>query len=424
MRKKRKPYFLSDQDSWETNFDRDKWDKIVFNLLSNAIKFTPRGNAVQLSLARADQEEREYIRLDVKDTGMGIEERHLERFFDRFYRANTEGSRDTNRTRGGAGIGLSLVKELVELQGGKVAVWSEVGKGTSFQVLLPVLPAEKIMRSAAGPAPDVLPAPELAPDEAAPTARTPAKDNKRKLELLIIEDNEEMREYIRYCIGEDKYHITEAADGEEGIEKAQALIPDLIISDVMMPKKDGLVVTQVIRSNLSTSHIPVILLTAKASLESRLEGLQRGADAYLIKPFSPHELALRIEKLIEIRQLLQQRYQSGLPSASASAYRQEDEFITELRAYILEHINEADLSGDRIGRHFGMSRVHLYRKLKALTDQSITELVKAVRLEKALELVREGKLNVSEIAYQTGFTSVSHFSRSFKKHFGKPPSEI
>ncbi|MCO6493754.1 MAG: response regulator, partial [Phaeodactylibacter sp.] len=429
-------HFISDQGSWEANFDRDKWDKVVYNLLSNAIKFTPPGNVIQLSIARACQEGREFIRLDVKDTGIGIDEEQIERVFDRFYQAPSpprspqggEEFRNSPPSGGlggaGTGIGLALVKELVELQGGKVVVSSEVGKGTSFCILLPVLQAENIKPLAGRPAADVLSGLELAASEAAPQAKTPAEDNKEKLELLIIEDNEEMREYIRYCLGEDKYHITEAADGQEGIEKAQALIPDLIISDVMMPKKDGFAVTQAIRGNLSTSHIPLILLTAKASLESRLEGLQRGADAYLTKPFSPQELALRTGKLIEIRRLLQQRYQNASPPDEGGAYRQEDEFITELRAYVLEHIDDADLSGDRIGRHFGMSRVHLYRKLKALTGQSITEFVKAVRLQKALELIREGKHNVSEIAYQTGFSSVSHFSRSFKQVFGKAPSEV
>ena len=371
-------------------------------------------------MSKSCKDKQEFIRLDVKDTGMGIGKDQLRHVFNRFYQI--DGS--ATRAQGGTGIGLALVKELVELQGGQIKVSSEPGKGTSFQILLPVLKAEAATPLANSPAPEAIFDPEIVEAGNESTAIAPALEKSEKLELLIIEDNEEMREYIRYCISEDRYNITEAADGEEGIEKAQALIPDLIISDVMMPKKDGFAVTQAIRGNLNTSHIPLILLTAKASLESRLKGLQRGADAYLTKPFSPQELALRIEKLIEIRRLLQQRYQNGPPSTSGDAYRQEDEFITELRAYVLEHIDDADLSGDRIGRHFGMSRVHLYRKLKALTDQSITEFVKAVRLQKALELVREGKYNVSEIAYQTGFSSVSHFSRSFKQAFGKAPSEV
>ncbi|MCB0527678.1 MAG: DNA-binding response regulator [Saprospiraceae bacterium] len=168
----------------------------------------------------------------------------------------------------------------------------------------------------------------------------------------------------------------------------------------------------------------MILLTARASLESRLEGIQRGADAYLTKPFSPQELALRIQKLIEIRHLLQQRYTGGFQHADDELFQQEDEFVTGLRTYILEHLDESDLDGDRIGRHFGLSRVSLYRKLNALTGQSISDFVRATRLSKALQLIREGHLNLSEIAYQTGFSSISAFSRAFKQAYGKSPSEM
>jgi len=413
--------FIAHQDNWETQFDKDKWDKIVYNLLSNAIKFTPPGNAIQLSVMKAREEEKEFIRLDVKDTGMGIEKDQLEHIFDRFYQADDSAT----RAQGGTGIGLALVKELVELQRGRIRVSSEPGKGTSFELFLPVLPANQARPLAENDlAAEPLLVPDLSEEKPALAGKTAPADGQEKLELLIIEDNEEVREYIRYCLDASKYNITEAGDGEEGLEKALALVPDLIISDVMMPKMDGFDVTQAIRNNISTSHIPLILLTARASLESRLTGLQRGADAYLTKPFSPQELALRIEKLIEIRQLLRQRYQNGPPPAGGGAFKQEDEFIVNLREYILEHIDEANLSGDRIGRHFAMSRTHLHRKLKALTDQPITDFVRSVRLRKSLELIREGRLNVSEISYQTGFSSLSHFSRSFKKAYGKSPSEM
>ncbi|MCO6492123.1 MAG: response regulator, partial [Phaeodactylibacter sp.] len=413
--------FVACRDNWETQFDQDKWDKIVYNLLSNAIKFTPPGNAVQLSLSSERQNGAEFIRLDVKDTGTGIEKEQLEQIFDRFYQADSS----STRAQGGTGIGLALVKELVEMQGGQIRVASEPGNGASFELLLPVLPADQAKPLVEySPAEASLPTLALPVETPAGTVGTAPADGQGKLELLIIEDNEEIREYIRYCLDASKYNVTEAGDGEEGLEKARALIPDLIISDVMMPKKNGFEVVKTIRSHIGTSHIPLILLTARASLESRLEGLRRGADAYLTKPFSPQELALRIEKLIEIRRLLQQRYQDGLPPSSDDAYRQEDEFIVNLREYILERIDEADLSGDRIGRHFGMSRTHLHRKLKALTDQPITDFVRSIRLQKALELIREDKLNVSEISYQTGFSSLSHFSRSFKKAYGKAPSEM
>ncbi|MEZ4849205.1 MAG: response regulator [Bacteroidia bacterium] len=239
-----------------------------------------------------------------------------------------------------------------------------------------------------------------------------------------MEDNIEMSEYIRSCLDKDTYQITEAHNGKEGLEKALTLIPDLIISDVMMPEMDGFAFTHAIRQQVNTSHIPLILLTARASLESRLEGLRRGADAYLTKPFSPQELAIRIQNLIEIRQLLQQRYQNDLQTPTPDSYQQEDEFIIGLREYILENIDEPNLNGDIIGQQFAMSRVHLHRKLKALTNISTTEFVKKIRLTEAEKLLRGGKYNISEIAYQTGFSSLSHFSREFKKMYGKTPSQI
>ncbi len=412
--------FISNQRNWETNFDKDKWDKIIYNLLSNAIKFSRQGGDIQISLMKIHKKQVDFIRLAVKDTGIGIESNQLGQIFNRFYQVNSFAA----RTQGGTGIGLALIKELVVLQGGEIWVSSEVNKGTSFEILLPVLHNEQVEPLVIGPSVEALPDfPPIIP-EPTPTAKPPETRSTEKLELLIIEDNEEMREYIRSCLSGSIYNITEAVNGEEGLQKAQTIIPDLIVSDVMMPKKDGFALTQAIRSNINTSHIPLILLTAKASLNSRLKGLQRGADAYLTKPFSPQELALHIQNLIEIRRMLQQRYQNNNPSVHDIIYQQEDAFIGNLRTYILQNIDESDLNGDRIGKHFTMSRVHLYRKLKALTDHSISEFVMSIRLEKALELVREGKLNVSEITYQTGFSSISHFSRSFKKTFGKPPSEM
>lgn len=413
--------FVSATERWETHFDRSKWDKIIFNLTTNAIKYTPKGGAVQLSLSKAPGADRECIKLIVKDTGSGIEENQRSRIFDRFYQIDTA----STRAGEGTGIGLALVKELVEIQGGEIEVVSTGDQGASFEVKLPVSKAVKITATS-GPSSEWEPtiATFLTDPQSVSTSLHRDHQSGEKLELLIVEDNREMREFIRDCVDEEQYRVTEAVDGQEGLEIALELIPDLIISDVMMPRKDGFALTRAIRDNVSTSHIPLILLTAKTSLESRLQGLRRGADAYLTKPFSPEELSLRVEKFIELRRLLQHRYQAGRPSVRDDRYRQEDEFITQLRDYVLQHLDETDLNGDRIGKHFGMSRVHLYRKLKALTDQPISEFVKNIRLEKALELVRKGELNVSEIAWQTGFSSLSYFSISFKKAFGKNPSEM
>lgn len=412
--------FVKGRNVWETYFDKDKWDKILYNLLSNAIKFTEPNQAIQLSLRKIMKEGKEFIRLDVKDAGIGIEKEELTQIFNRFHQTDST----STRKQGGTGIGLALVKELVELQGGEIKVSSEIGKGTNFEVHLPVLQSEQAIPlievekiGIQYPIPISIKEKQISSFELSSV-------QSEKLELLVIDDNEEIREYIRYSIDASKYNITEASNGQEGIDKAQTLIPDLIISDVMMPEKDGFEVTKAIRETISTSHIPLILLTAKASLESRLEGLQRGADAYLTKPFSPQELNIRIQKLIEIRRLIQNRYQNGLETAQNENFQQEDEFIISIKTFILENIENTNLNGDIIGQNFAMSRVQLYRKLKALTNQSISDIVRGIRLQRAKELINERKMNMSEIAYETGFNSLSSFSNIFKKAFGKSPSEM
>ncbi|MCB9290624.1 MAG: response regulator [Lewinellaceae bacterium] len=419
-KKEQRLNFITPLDHWETHFDKEKWDKILYNLLSNAIKFTAAGQSIQASLMKIRKGRQDFIRLDVKDSGIGIEKEQLSQIFDRFYQADSS----STRAQGGTGIGLALVKELVELQGGEIRVSSEVGKGATFEVYLPVLGGEQPQPLvAAEPAPEPAILPMVEAETSVPAAPVSVFSDQPKLELLLIEDNAEMREYIRYCIDTSQYNITEAADGEEGIEKARALVPDLIISDVMMPKKNGFEVVKAIRGHIGTSHIPLILLTARASLESRLEGLRRGADAYLTKPFSPQELALRIEKLIELRRLLQQRYQNGPPAAGDETYQQEDEFISNLRTHILEHLDEPNLDGDHIGRHFGLSRSSLHRKLKALTDQSISELVRAIRLSTALELIRRANSTFLKLLTKRAFPPSALFAR-FQKAYGKAPTEM
>ena len=421
QKKEQRLHFVTSLDVWETYFDKDKWDKIFYNLLSNAIKFTDKGLEIQVSLMKIEKSQQDYILLDVTDSGIGIEKEQLLHIFDRFYQADSA----STRAWGGTGIGLALVKELVELQGGEIRVSSEVSKGTTFKVFLPI-PASKQVKPLMEES-YLKPAKFQQVEEAKTILIEPVSDFKEqeKLELLIIEDNNEMRDYIRSCIDTSFYHISEAANGEEGIEKAQQMVPDLIISDVMMPKRDGFEVTEAIRTHLATSHIPLILLTAKASLESRLKGLERGADAYLTKPFSPKELTLRIRKLIELRHLLRQRYQNGIPpSEKNTAFKKEDGFVFELRTYVTDNIAEPGFGVDSISKHFAISRAQLYRKLKALIDMSIGDYIKTIRLEMAMQLLREQKLNIAEIAYETGFSSPSNFSRAFKKHYGKSPSEL
>ncbi len=419
--------YSTEAGRWVVRIDIDKWDKIVQNLLSNAVKFTAQGGRISLELKQVEQHGGAAIQLTVQDTGVGISTDHLPHIFDRFYQADAS----TTRLQEGTGIGLALVKELVALQKGSVTVHSKLGEGSRFVVILPVLagpvgdgntPTQQ-HKTTPVPIPETLEAEEDEPELA--TTDPAAGTQNEKLELLIIEDNEQMREYIRSCIDTTRYAVTEAANGEEGLKKAVALVPDLIVSDVMMPVMDGFEVTKALRANLSTSHIPLVLLTAKASLASRLEGLKRGADAYLTKPFSPQELALRINKLIELRQLMQKRYEStAAKQGHAEAFDQEDTFVAELKAYVIEHMTAPELGVDSISNHFGISRTQLYRKLKALINKPIADYIKTIRLEEALQLIKAQKHTVAEVAYQTGFSTPSNFTRAFKKQYGKSPSEF
>jgi signal transduction histidine kinase/DNA-binding response OmpR family regulator/ligand-binding sensor domain-containing protein len=413
-KKNQKFTFETNKKEWVTYFDPDKWDKIVFNLLSNAIKFTPKKGDIQLTLMSVNHQKEETIKLIVKDSGVGIDQKNKNAVFNRFYQVDIS----STRANEGTGIGLALVKELVELQHGHISVKSELNKGSTFEIILPVL-----SQSTLKPHQPKTSVGFLIPDEQPEESYLNKNKDNEKLEVLIIEDNADMRDYIYQCLGTQNYAITMVKNGDEGLKKALSLIPDLIISDVMMPKKNGFEVTEAIRANLSTSHIPLILLTAKTSLDSKLQGLKRGADAYLTKPFSPKELKLRVNNLIALRTRFQNRYAKD-DLKKEDSFEQEDMFILQLKDYIHSNLNSPDLNGDTIGLHFGLSRIHLYRKLKALTDSSISEFVRNIRLEKGLDLVQQKKLNISEIAFETGFASVSHFSRSFKAKYGKSPSQM
>lgn len=417
--------FESGETRWETHFDKGAWDKIVYNLLSNAAKFTPNGGSVTLRLDKVEDGPDHYVHLVVADTGIGIAPADIGHIFDRFYQADSPHA----RAAGGTGIGLAFVKELVEHQGGSIRVSSTAGKGSIFDIRLPLPKPEALHQ----PVPESIDASELLfLDEAESSGATtrlaqtlqPAHGPEGRLKLLLIEDNEDMRSYIRQCMDETQYQIIEATDGEEGILLAQKTVPDLIVSDVMMPGKDGFEVVQEIRGQTGTSHIPIVLLTARTSIESRLQGLERGADAYLTKPFSPRELALQIQNLITIRQHLRTRYQGGQMPEDAPVFQKEDAFIAELNTYIRNNLSERGLHVEGLSRHFGISRTQFYRKLDALLARPIGDHIRSIRLETAAELLRERQLSISEVAYATGFSSPSHFARAFKKAYGKTPSEM
>ena len=411
--------FESGLEQLVMDFDEEKIQHIVSNLLSNAIKFTPRSGQVVLSLIPLASG----ISIQVKDTGIGIAADQLPRIFERYFQIGDPMSKGEP----GTGIGLAFTKELVELMDGEIAVHSKVGIGTVFTVLLPVLnstglsPAVPRFQSPAI-VKSQIPAPEL------PKGLLSEKADGRKTDkphLLLVEDNPDVVGYIRTVLHTD-YDITVAENGVIGIEKAIELIPDIIISDVMMPIKDGLAVTQFLKNDERTSHIPIVLLTAKADVESRLAGLERGADAYLAKPFNKKELRIRLEQLLELRRKLQARYAQFAPPQQTDdiGLQVEDAFLQKVNGIIEDNLSEAEFSVNELSEKMLMSRSQLFRKLKALTGKSIVAYLRSARLHKAKELLQTGAFNISEVAFQVGFNDPLYFSRAFSQEFGYPPTNL
>lgn len=398
--------------------DRDKLEHIYFNLMSNALKYTPEGGRITTALS---YDGKQYV-LSVSDTGKGIEEEALPHLFDRFYQARG--------AVGGTGIGLSLVKAYVDLHHGDIRVESNEGEGTRFFISLPAA------QPGYDPAKDREARPvaerELVDDSYVPediNAKEAADritnaedfDADRPL-VLIIDDNNGMRAYLRSIL-KDRYNVSEAADGRQGLEKARREVPKLIVCDVMMPVMDGLEFTRQLKEDIATSHIPVVLLTARSLPEQREKGYETGADSYLTKPFSGQVLLSRIDNLLRSRTLLRSLF-SGDKAEAAEEERlcsQDKTFVTRLREIIQQHLADSDFSVERLGEEIGLSRVQLYRKVKVLTGKTPVELLRKARLMKARTMVTTTDRSIAEIAYATGFTSPSYFNKCFKDEFGVSP---
>lgn len=398
--------------------DRDKLEHIYFNLMSNALKYTPEGGRITTALS---YDGKQYV-LSVSDTGKGIEEEALPHLFDRFFQARG--------AVGGTGIGLSLVKAYVDLHHGDIRVESNEGEGTRFFISLPAA------QSGYDPAKDREARPvaerELVDDSYVPediNAKEAADritnaedfDADRPL-VLIIDDNNGMRAYLRSIL-KDRYNVSEAADGRQGLEKARREVPKLIVCDVMMPVMDGLEFTRQLKEDIATSHIPVVLLTARSLPEQREKGYETGADSYLTKPFSGQVLLSRIDNLLRSRTLLRSLF-SGDKAEAAEEERlcsQDKTFVTRLREIIQQHLADSDFSVERLGEEIGLSRVQLYRKVKVLTGKTPVELLRKARLMKARTMVTTTDRSIAEIAYATGFTSPSYFNKCFKDEFGVSP---
>ncbi|SOD97793.1 His Kinase A (phospho-acceptor) domain-containing protein [Spirosoma fluviale] len=403
------------------SFDGDKWEKITYNLLANALKFTPAGGSVCVTgfISRTDR-----FTIRVADTGIGIPKDQLARIFERFYQVD-EGS---TRAYSGTGIGLALVRELTDWLGGSVAVESEVGGGSVLTIELPLIPQSTIEPWPSKPA-----LPQRHPIMKMPIrsiAVSPSSIQRNfsvdKPLVLVVEDNKDLRTQLIDFLSV-QYWLLSAPNGCQGLEQALAEVPDLIVSDVMMPEMDGYELVERLKSNERTSHIPVILLTARSSPESRLKGLQAGADDYLGKPFSLIELELRINNGLRTRQNLQKQFMAQ-PVLTVSAPTPESDrearFLSRVHQAILDNIELETLDVEWLASQAGMSRTQLHRKLTALTNLSPNRFIHRVRLERAAELLKEGELNVAQVAYKVGYNSQSYFAKVFQDYFGYSPAKF
>ena len=410
--------------------DNDKFEKIINNLLSNAFKFTPAGGNVKVTLTEVMRPNTRTAVIKISDTGEGIPEDQLHKVFDRFFQVDNS----VKRAYGGSGIGLALVKELVNLHKWDIAVTSRQGRGTEFTLSIPMEKENPDQsetqsdRAHADSAPPANGSEENVPaynTEPTVAAKQSGSRNGNKPIVLVVDDSEDVRKYLTGLL-HNNYNVIGAADGEEGIISAAENIPDLIISDVMMPSMDGMEFCGKIKSNWQTSHIPVILLTARASAESRIEGLETGADDYLVKPFDSRELLTRAANLIEQRKRLKERYlnESDSITDKGGLNKADKEFLEKTIGIIEQNISRTDFSTELLSKELYVSRTQLHRKLLSISGMAPGEFVRTIKLKRAAELLKEGQLSVTQVAYEIGFSSPAQFSRAFAKHFNCPPSEF
>jgi signal transduction histidine kinase/CheY-like chemotaxis protein len=405
-------------------FDQEKLEKIMNNLLSNAFKFTPPGGSVGVEIKACNGKAAfpdGFAQLTVSDNGVGISKQTLPRIFERFYQVDNSQTREFE----GTGIGLSITKDFIELHEGTIQVESELGKGTKFIVCIPLgLTLLNALDT------DISQSIDDAEPTNLPNYEEPFHENEKDLKkhketILIVEDNVDLRYYIRENLP-NCYHIIEACDGQEGIDMALQEIPDLIITDLMMPKVAGMELCKCLKTDEKTSHIPIIILTARADMESKLNGLNIGADDYISKPFDMHELEIRAHNLIESRKLLREKFASKmeLKPKEITVQSSDDRFIQRILSIMETHIGDTSFGVDVFSHEAGMSNAQLYRKISALTGYTPNDFIRHMRLQRAADLFKQKAGNVAEIAYQVGFNNLSYFAKVFKEKFGVTPNEF
>lgn len=402
---------MPDMD-YHTQADAEKLERIYFNLLANAFKFTPENGKVTVRLAALQKDGAPFFRFTVANTGSLISAEHIRSIFDRFYKID--------RHHTGSGIGLALVKAFVEIHGGSISVESDERLGTVFTVDLPVRTCEE------GTYVVTAPMEESAPDRVDSLLREDEAENLNdpsKPSVLVIDDNADIRAYVHTLLNSE-YSIIEAADGTEGIRKAMKYVPDVIISDVMMPGIDGIECCRRLKGELQTCHIPVILLTACSLDEQRIQGYAGGADSYISKPFSSQLLLTRIRNLIESRQRMKQFFGDRQTLAKEDICDMDKDFVERFKSLIEVKMGDSELNVEDLGKEMGLSRVQLYRKIKSLTNYAPNELLRMARLKKAASLLASSDMTIAEVGYEVGFTSPSYFAKCYKEQFGESPTEF
>jgi ligand-binding sensor domain-containing protein/signal transduction histidine kinase/DNA-binding response OmpR family regulator len=425
---------LSEQQSIRAWFDRDKLEKVMYNLLSNSLKFTPEGGQVAIHLkTTAAEDGNGQLLIEVEDNGIGISPEHINKIFEQFNHFD-----DNNANVGGTGIGLAFSKGLIELHHGTITVQSTVAVpeqegATLFTISLPLGKAHLSEEEMIANYKDSENIDGYKDTEISAIAKQAIEKRKQhvltvtgkeRLILLIVEDNFDVRQFVAAHF-ESEFEIHQAENGVKGLEIALEIIPDIIISDVMMPEMDGITLCSKIKSDTRTSHIPVILLTARTPLVYKIEGYETGADDYITKPFNLNMLEARVWNLLDSRLKLRERYRKeiSLQPKNVAITSPDEKFLEKAMAYIEQNISEPSLSVEELGKEVGMSRVTLYRKVKALTDQTAIEFIRSVRLKRAAQLLEQNKLNVNEVAYMVGFQDIDYFRRCFKEQFGFTPKE-
>jgi DNA-binding response OmpR family regulator/two-component sensor histidine kinase len=426
--------FSSNVPEASVYFDPDKVEKILYNLISNAIKFTERNGSVTVALHVFSPGEvampevfgqkatpgGEFVHIVVSDSGVGIRDRDREKIFERFYQCTHE--------KQGTGIGLALTRQLVDRHQGIITVESEPGKGSIFSVWLPVsenqfAPDQIVQSVSPSQSWDRVRLPESA--DMSSTADRMHHDKADAPVILLVEDNGDVRSFLRVNLS-DQYNIHEAAGGNEGLVKALDLNPDLIISDIVMSEGDGYTLCKNIKSDHRTSHIPVLLLTARTSDHFQLEGFQYGAEDYIIKPFNPSILKARIQSLLQARQKLKDKFYADLSfdPVNIAANVLDKSFVSQLLANIESNLKNEDFNPDLLATNLNISRSQLYKKVKGLTGLSVSIFVRNIRLRKAAQLLKANALPVSQAAYEVGFSDPGYFTKCFRELYGKSPSEF